>query len=199
MTTIAAMVRSQVDDADATAISLIENVHRAEMNPMDKAKAFAALRHKYGGDVQRVSKETGIGAQTVKKYLGLLALPEAIQARVSTSEGPARIEALSTLTKTFTDPDDMLETYNKTVNFKQDVQKAILKSSGGDISRIDELVARAQEGAFDTKFCHGLGGKLMCEYIPEELAASVIQLVEQYRKERAGPVDVKEAAKRAKI
>lgn len=199
MTTISALVRSQMDDADATAISLIENVHRAEMNPMDKARAFAGLRDRYSGDVQRVSKETGIGGPTVKKYLTLLSLPEAIQTRVSTTEGPARIEALSTLARTFTDQEDRLEAYNKTAGFTQDIQKQILKASGGDISRIDELVAQAQEGAFDTKYCRGLAGKLMCEYIPEELAPTVIQLVEQYRKERSKPVDVKEAAKKLKI
>jgi len=32
---IPALIRSDVEDTDATAISLIENVHRAEMNPMD--------------------------------------------------------------------------------------------------------------------------------------------------------------------
>lgn len=199
MTTIPAMIRSQMDDADATAISLIENVHRAEMNPMDKARAFVALRDRYSGDIQRVSKETGIGIQTVKKYLTLLSLPEAIQTRVSTSGGPARIETLSTLTRTFSDPDDMLEAYNKTTGFAQDIQKQILKASGGDVARIDHLVAKAQEGAFDTKFCRGLAGKLMCEYIPEELATTVIQLVEQYRKEHAEPLDVKAAARKLKV
>lgn len=199
MTTISALVRSQVDDADATAISLIENVHRAEMNPMDKARAFAALRGRYGGEVQRVSRETGIGAATVKKYLALLCLPEAIQERVSTAEGPAKIESLSMLTRTFTDPEDMLEAYNKTAGFTQEIQKQILKATAGDISRIDEVVTQAQEGAFDTKFCRGLAGKLMCEYIPEELAPTVIQMVEQWRQSRGQNVDVRASAKKLKI
>lgn len=200
MRTIPCMVRAQMDDADATAISLIENVHRAEMNPMDKARAFAALREKYGGDNERVSHETGIGVGTVKKYLTLLSLPEEIQARVSTAEGPARIESLSTLARTFTHPEDMLEAYNKTAGFTQEIQKQILKASAGDISRIDELVVQAQEGAFDTKMCRGLAGKLMCEYIPEELAPSVIQMVDQWR-QRTGfqDINVKGATKKLKI
>jgi len=199
MKSIAALIRSDVDDADATAISLIENVHRAEMNPMDKARAFAALRDRYTGDTARVSKETGIGVATIKKYLALLSLPDAIQQRVSTSDGPARIGTLSTLARTFTDPKDMLEAYDKTAGFTQDIQTQILKATGGDISRIDELVEQAQEGAFDTRMCHGLAGKLMCEYIPEELAGSVIHLVEEWKKQRAEPVNVKEAAKRVRL
>ncbi len=69
----------------------------------------------------------------------------------------------------------------------------------GRLSRIDDLVAQAQEGAFDTKMCHGLAGKLMCDYIPEELASTVIQMVEQWREASRQSVDVKEAAKKLKV
>src|SRR5260370_1298826 len=92
---IPALIRSDVADRDATAISLIENVHRAAMNPLDKSHAFAALRDGYDGDLQRVSKETGIGLATIKRYLALLSLPPQIQHRISTAEGPSRIEAMS--------------------------------------------------------------------------------------------------------
>lgn len=183
MSTIKAFVRPNTDDADATAISLIENVHRAEMNPMDKARALAALGQRYSGDVPRVSKATGIGAQTVRKYLALLALPETIQAKVSTMDGPAKVDTLSALARTFDDPEQMLEAYDKIANFKQETQKQILKASEGDISRIDELVIRAQEGDFNTKFCRGVAGKLMCDYVPEELVPKVMEMWEQWKKD----------------
>jgi ParB family chromosome partitioning protein len=199
MTTIPAMVRSGVDDTDATAISLIESVHRAEMNPMDKARAFQALHAKYGGDVQRVSAETGIGIPTVRKYMILLNLPEEIQDRVSTTEGPAKIESLASLAKTFSDPDEMLEVYNKTVGFTQDIQKQIFKASGGEVSRVDELVQQAQEGAFDTKICRGLAGKMMCEYIPVELAHDVIRMVEEHRQTSTQDIDIDVAAAAKKL
>jgi len=199
MASIPALVRSQMDDGDAVAISLIENVHRAEMNPLDKARALAALRDRYSGDLPRVSKETGIGTQTVRRYLALLLLPIEIQDRVSTSEGPARVESLSLLTRTFTKPDDVIEAYDKTVGFSQEIQKQIIKATGGDISRIDELVEQAQEGAFDTKLCRGLAGKLMCEYIPEELASTVVEMVEQWKRQSTQPVDVKDVAKRQRL
>jgi ParB family transcriptional regulator, chromosome partitioning protein len=199
MTSIPALIRSQMDDGDAVAISLIENVHRAEMNPLDKARAFAALRDRYGGDIARVSKETGIGAQTVRRYLALLLLPDEIQERISTSEGPARVESLALLTRTFSRPEDVREAYDKTVGFSQEIQKQIIKATGGDISRLDQLVAQAQEGAFDTKFCRGLAGKLMCEYIPQELAESVVELVEQWKRQQPEPGDVRDAAKKQRL
>lgn len=179
-TKIPALVRSEMDDADATAISLIENVHRAEMNPLDKARAFEALRDRYDGDLTKVSKETGIGAPTVKKYVGLLALPKSVQEKISASDAPVRIDALASLTRTFQKEDDMLEVFNKTVGFSQEVVKRILKASGGDKAKIDELVEKAKAGAFDHKICRGLRGRFMCDYIPEELAPTVVQLVENF-------------------
>jgi len=195
-TNIPALVRSELADTDATAISLIENVHRAEMNPMDKARAFAALRDGYGGDIQRVSKETGVGSATVKRYLALLTLPPEIQNRISTAEGPAKIEALSALSRTFDDAEDMVEAYNKTAGFSQEIQKKIFKASGGDISQLDELVAQAHEGAFDIKVCKGLTG---CPHIPEELAPTVIKLVDQWQTRNSETENVRETAKKLKI
>jgi len=42
-TEIPAVIRSNISDAAATALSLVENVHRADMNPRDKAHAFKVL------------------------------------------------------------------------------------------------------------------------------------------------------------
>ena len=57
MHSIPAIVRTDLDDTDAAAISLIENVHRADMDPLDKARAFQQLSEHYGGDLRR-----GIGS-----------------------------------------------------------------------------------------------------------------------------------------
>ncbi len=148
---------------------------------MDKARALEQLNERYAGDHERVAKETGISVTTIRKYLALLALPSEIQERLSTMEGPAKIDALYTLTRTFSDREQMGEVYEKISGFTQAIQKEILKRSGGDVSRIPELVEQAMQGAFDVKMCKGLRGKLMCEYIPTELADAVIQFVEQYR------------------
>ena len=64
--------------ADATAISLVENVHRADMNPRDKALAFKTLLDNMG-DLQSVSRETGVGVQTIRKFIHLLGLATELQ------------------------------------------------------------------------------------------------------------------------
>ena len=71
--TIHSIIRDDLDDTDATIISLIENVQRADMNPLDKAKAYKIIYEKYK-DYKKVAKETGVSVSTIKKYLTLLNL-----------------------------------------------------------------------------------------------------------------------------
>lgn len=195
MRSLPAIVRGGLDDTDATAISLIENVHRADMDPLDKARAFQQLNQHYEGDHGRVSKETGVSVGTIRKYLSLLALPPELQEHLSTTEGPAKIEALHALTRIFPNQREMAEVYEQIGGFKQDIQVAILRESGGDISKVPDLVAEAMEGAFNTRTCRGLKGKFMCEYIPEELVDTVIDLVTRYA---TGKVPLKQLVKSLK-
>lgn len=168
-----------VDDIEAVEISLAEGLHQAKVNPIDKAKAFKILIDHYK-DPSEVGKKIGASATTVKKYLSLLDLPEEIQAKVSTLEGPAKVEALSLMARTFKDKEDMIEAYEQISGFKQPIQLEILKRSEGEISRIPELVAEAQEGAFDTHICRGIHE---CIYIPDELRGAVEDAIKKHEVE----------------
>ena len=148
---IAAIVRHDLNDTDATVLSLVENVHRADMNPIDKARAYKALLAEYGNE-KLVAKETGITAPTVKRYLSLLKLASPIQEKVSTSEGPAGIGTLAVLANTFS-PEEQEQVINALKGFRQDVQLDILKRSGGNIEAIPGLKEQAMEGAFDVRTC----------------------------------------------
>ena len=53
------LVREGLSDADAISLSLIENVHRADMHPIDKAKALQALYAKHGS-YEGVAKELAV-------------------------------------------------------------------------------------------------------------------------------------------
>jgi len=154
--TIPAIVRSDLNDNDAAAISLIENVHRAELNPIDKANALSELLKRYNNDYNKVTKETGIGTTTVKRYISLLELPDQLKQKLSTTEGPAKVQALSLLAKTFKDKGEMLTAYSKISGFTQIVQMEIIKQSGGDIRKVDDLVELAHEGVFKMHICRGV-------------------------------------------
>jgi ParB family transcriptional regulator, chromosome partitioning protein len=161
--TIRAVVRFGTSDTDSLEISLIENVHRAEMHPLDKARALHDLLGAYSGDMSRVAKETGISQQTVRKYLAISSLPPEIQAKLSTAEGPARVGALAVLAQTFSDPEAMVQAYDQISGFTQPVQMAILNASGGDVGKVSGLVDQALAGAFDVHTCAGVGGLLVCD------------------------------------
>jgi len=176
--TVPAIIRDITDDTDATIISLIENVHRADMNPIDKAKAYQMIYTKYE-DYNKVAKETGVSISTVRKYLTLLNLAPSIQEGLTTSEGPAGIGTLSKIAGMFS-PDEQEEVIDRIGGFKQQIQLEMIKRSGGDIDALDDLREQALEGAFNTRLCRGLDG---CTFIPHELIDPIKEAIEKYEEE----------------
>jgi ParB family chromosome partitioning protein len=122
---IPAIIREDLDDTQAVIISLIENVHRAEMNPMDKARAFQRI-YENVGSYQEVAKQARVSPTTVSRYTALLDLHPSIQEKVSTSEGGAGVGTLSELARRF-DPEDQEEVLEEIGGFKQDIQRRMLR------------------------------------------------------------------------
>ena len=180
--TISAIIREKMDDTDATIISLIENVQRADMSPMDKARAYQKIYEKYK-DHDKVAKETGVSVPTIRKYLKLFNLAPSIQEKLTTSEGPAGIGTLSRLASTFSSPEEQEKVLESIGGFKQSVQEEIIKQSGGNIENIQGLREDALEGAFDTVTCHGIDD---CSFIPENLREPIINLIKTSKKEGKG-------------
>jgi ParB/RepB/Spo0J family partition protein len=176
MKRIPALIK-EVGDFEALEISIVEGLHQAKVNPIDKARAFKQLMDHYG-DIKVVAKKVGSSPATVRKYLSLLNLPEELQSKISTSEGPAKVEALSLLASTFQDKEDMLMAYEMISGFRQEVQKEILKRCEGDIGALPDLVRQAQEGLFNLHICRGLHE---CDFIPLELRGAVEEAVEAYK------------------
>lgn len=176
--TIPAIIRDITDDTDATIISLIENVHRADMNPIDKARAYQKIYEKYK-DYNKVAKETGVSISTIRKYLALLNLAPSIQEDLTTANGPAGIGTLSKMAEIFA-PEEQEGVVNRIGGFKQQIQLEMIKRSGGDLSKLDGLRTQALEGAFDTHVCRGLDE---CSFIPYELRGLIIDAVKKFKEE----------------
>lgn len=158
------LVRDDLDDTDAVTISLIENVHRADLNPLDKAQALGQLYDRCGS-YEKVARETSWSAQTVSKYVSLLDLPEEIQNKIGTFDGAAGVGTLSSLARNF-QGDEALHVYEQIAGFSQKIQMEIIKRSEGDISKIGEVKGLALEGAFEVRHC---GGQFKCEVIRDIL------------------------------
>lgn len=171
---IPAIVRSDLTDAQAVALSLIENVQRADMSPMDKARAYEALKDQYG-NVAAVSKQTAVSQPTIRKYLSLLALAPELQQKVGTGSGPAGIGLMSQVAANFTTPEEQAHAYDMVKGFNSDVAQTILTRTHGDITNHDPLVDLAVEGEFNKQMC---GTSLeTCPHVPENLRSAIRELV----------------------
>jgi ParB family chromosome partitioning protein len=75
-----------VKDEDALIISLIENIQRQELNPIEEARAFARLLDKFSLSQDNIAKALGKDKATVSNILRLLKLPDDIQKCLAKSE-----------------------------------------------------------------------------------------------------------------
>ncbi len=175
--TISAVVRFGVDESDAKALSLVENVHRADMNPHDKAVAFKALLDRLG-DIQKVSDETGIGSATVKKYLKLLSLAPELQQKLA--DGDAKhTEAMMRLSQRFEDSKKQVEVWDSIDGFTQDVQIAVIKRIEPGLQNLQAVVNQAAAGSFtvvSNRRC-----PFDCSEIPEALKPAVASMIAAFQ------------------
>jgi len=75
---IPALVR-EYSDSDAVVLSLVENVQRDDLNPIDKALAYRRLVATLGITQEDVAKRIGLDRSSVSNMMRLLDLPQEIQ------------------------------------------------------------------------------------------------------------------------
>jgi len=80
--TIPAVLR-QVSDEQAMEITIIENLQRADLNPIEQAKAFERLSREFGMTQEQMAYRTGKERVTIGNFLRLLKLPEGVQEKVA--------------------------------------------------------------------------------------------------------------------
>jgi ParB family transcriptional regulator, chromosome partitioning protein len=69
----------EASDASAAAIGLIENLQRADLNPIEEARGYASLIRDFGLTQETAAERVGKGRATVANALRLLALDAEIQ------------------------------------------------------------------------------------------------------------------------
>jgi ParB family chromosome partitioning protein len=83
--TIPAILR-QVSDEQAMEITIVENLQRADLNPMEQARAFERLSREFHMTQEQMAVRTGKDRATVANFLRLLRLPASVQTRVESGE-----------------------------------------------------------------------------------------------------------------
>jgi ParB family chromosome partitioning protein len=83
--TVPAVVRSIPDEA-AMAISLIENIQREDLNPLEEAMALQRLMQEFDMTHQQVAERVGRSRAAVSNYLRLLTLGEDVRKLLETGK-----------------------------------------------------------------------------------------------------------------
>jgi ParB family transcriptional regulator, chromosome partitioning protein len=81
--TIPAIVR-QVSDEQALEMTIVENLQRADLNPMEQARAYQRLSQEFQLTQEQMAQRTGKERASVANFLRLLRLPEPVQQKVET-------------------------------------------------------------------------------------------------------------------
>ncbi len=84
----------EASDAEALQIAIIENVQRADLNPLEEAEGYRALMDEFGNDQDDIAKIIGKSRSHVANTVRLLKLPEKVKAYIHSgklSAGHARM------------------------------------------------------------------------------------------------------------
>jgi ParB family chromosome partitioning protein len=117
--TVPAIVR-QLSDEQAIELTIIENLQREDLNPLDQAAAFERLSSTCGLTQEQIAQRTGKDRATVANYMRLLRLPDEVRNHVRSGEltmGHAR--ALMALSTTV----DQVNAAKKVINLAMSVRQ----------------------------------------------------------------------------
>jgi ParB family chromosome partitioning protein len=152
--TIPAIIRSTADDA-MLRDALLENIHRAQLNPLEEAAAYQQLLEEFGTTHDELAQRIGRSRPQVSNTIRLLNLPLAVQRRVAAgvlSAGHAR--ALLSL--------DNAE--------QQDELAGRIVAEGLSVRATEELVALAQRDGGPAKPARSAPAKRITAPAVAELA-----------------------------
>lgn len=76
--TIPAIVR-QISNEQAMEITIVENLQREDLNPMEQARAFERLSREFGLTQEQIASRTGKDRASIANFIRLLKLPVTVQ------------------------------------------------------------------------------------------------------------------------
>ena len=82
---VPAIVRD-ADDTNMLELSVIENIQREDLNPLEEAKAYETLIEKFGYTQEKIAQVVGKERSSVSNMLRILKLPQLVQASIKNGE-----------------------------------------------------------------------------------------------------------------
>jgi ParB family chromosome partitioning protein len=152
---IPAVVKNTADDA-MLRDALLENLHRANLNPLEEASAYQQLLSDFGITQEQLASRIGRSRPQITNTIRLLRLPEPIQARVAAgvlSAGHARAILSAG------GPEAMQRLADKIVNEDLSVRAAEAAAAVGSTSKPAKPYAGGRQGQLD-EIAERLGDRL---------------------------------------
>jgi len=85
LATVPAILR-QVSDEQAMEMTIVENLQRADLNPMEQARAYARLAGEFKMTHDQMAQRTGKDRASVSNFIRLLKLPQSVQGDVESGD-----------------------------------------------------------------------------------------------------------------
>jgi ParB family transcriptional regulator, chromosome partitioning protein len=188
MKSVPAIVRN-VPDERAVEMTLIENLQREDLNPLEEAMAFDRLSHDFGMTQEQIAERTGKNRSTVSNSLRLLRLDPQVKKMIG--EGLISASHARALI-TITDPATQIEAAKKAARGRISVRqiermtaKTTKPPKPGEVSINDPNVRHMlglMEQKYGTKvtlkpFVGGKGGHLIFHYYENEYLTTLYDLL----------------------
>ena len=128
------------DDLKAAQVSLIENVQREDLNPIEEAFGYSALIERFGLTQEQVAKQVGKSRSSITNSLRLLDLPDAVLEMLKKGElsvGHAKVLL------GLDDEDKIVEIATKTVEVGlsvREVELAVKRANEATFEEVEEKV-----------------------------------------------------------
>ncbi len=188
MKSVPAIVRN-VPDERAVEMTLIENLQREDLNPLEEAMAFDRLSHDFGMTQEQIAERTGKNRSTISNSLRLLRLDPQVKKMIG--EGLISASHARALI-TITDPASQIDAAKKAARGRISVRqiermtaKATKAPKPGEVSVTDPNVRHMlglMEQKYGTKvtlkpFVGGKGGHLIFHYYENEYLTTLYDLL----------------------
>jgi ParB family transcriptional regulator, chromosome partitioning protein len=188
MKSVPAIVRN-VPDERAVEMTLIENLQREDLNPLEEAMAFDRLSHDFGMTQEQIAERTGKNRSTISNSLRLLRLDPQVKKMIG--EGLISASHARALI-TITDPAAQIEAAKKAARGRISVRqiermtaKTTKAPNPGAVSVNDPNVRHMlglMEQKYGTKvtlkpFVGGKGGHLIFHYYENEYLTTLYDLL----------------------
>lgn len=155
-------------------LAIIENVQRADLNPLEAARAYARLQDEFNLTQREIAVRVGKSRESVANSLRLLSLPSFIQEAV---QGGKINESQARVLLSIADLSDQKNMFFRLLDEKMTVRQLKRKVSGAPDPESNYLERQLEErlGAPVEIKKRGAGGKLVIKWFSSDEMKGVLQ------------------------